>query len=445
MIERCLMSHELTLQEANEFRDNFEAQANNEVISRAARRSGILEASFNPNVSQQLNRVFSIELPVDKVTNQQQSGRCWEFASLNVLRHYFGKKYHVKNFEFSQVYNFFWDRIERANIYYDHMIRLADKPLDDREVQAYLAGTGYDGGEWAMAVALIKKYGVVPTYAMPESFNSNHTAALDDFLARKKRKDGLALRKLVQAGDLEKVEAARKQFLNEVYHVVATAFGQPPKTFDLEYYDDDKKYHLEKNLTPQQFLHEYLGDFDFDDYIAISNSPNYDYNKVYHDGYWDNVVGQDQVKFLNLPMENLTQAALAQLKDGEAVLFGNDVLKQMERKSGYLATNLYQTDELFNVDTEMTKAERLATGEGKASHAMTLVGVDEDRGEIRRWKVENSWGEENGEKGYFVMSHDWFEKYVYHVIVHKRYLTAEQVDLFLNGPVVDLKPWEMVG
>ena len=144
-------------------------------------------------------------------------------------------------------------------------------------------------------------------------------------------------------------------------------------------------------------------------------------------------------------MENLTQAALAQLKDGEAVLFGNDVLKQMERKSGYLATNLYQTDELFNVDTEMTKAERLATGEGKASHAMTLVGVDEDRGEIRRWKVENSWGEENGEKGYFVMSHDWFEKYVYHVIVHKRYLTAEQVDLFLNGPVVDLKPWEMVG
>ncbi|CCI84898.1 aminopeptidase C [Lactobacillus pasteurii DSM 23907 = CRBIP 24.76] len=438
------MVHEFTIQEAEEFRKNFEQEPANEAISRAARRSGILEASFNSKVSEKLNRVFSIELPVDQVTNQKHSGRCWEFSSLNVLRHHFGKKYHVKNFEFSQVYNFFWDKIERANIYYDHIIETADKPLDDREVAAYLAGTGYDGGEWAMAVALIKKYGVVPSYAMPESFNSDNTSAIDDFLARKKRKDGLVLRKLVQAGKMDEVEENRKKFLNEIYHIVATAFGQPPKVFDLEYRDDDKNYHLDKNLTPQQFLHKYLADFDFDDYVGISNSPNYEYEKVYHDGYWDNVVGKDQVKFLNLPMSELTKMAIEQLKDGEAVLFGNDVLKQMERKSGYLSTDLYKTDELFGVSTKMSKADRLATGEGGASHAMTLVGVDLDQGEVRQWKVENSWGSDNGEKGYFVMSHQWFEDYVYHVIVHKKYLTDSQRKL-LDGPVVDLKPWQMVG
>lgn len=431
-------------QEIADFSKDFNSSDKNKMASIAARRNGLLEASFNDRVSERLNHTFSIELDTDNVTNQKQSGRCWEFATLNVLRHYFGKKYNAKNFTFSQAYNFFWDKIERANAFYDAMIRLADKPINDREVQSWLEFAGEDGGLWGMAINLVKKYGVVPSYAMPESFNSNNTTALRDSLARKERKDAILLRKLANEGKKEELEAAKKKALNEVYRMVSVALGEPPKKFDLEYRDDDKKYHLEKNMTPRQFVEKYFKDFKFDDYVVLSNCPNHEFNKLYHMPLYDNVDGGDQIKFLNVPIEYLANAALAQLKDGDAVIFGNDVSKQMERKTGFMDTDLYKTDELFSVDTQMSKADRLATGEGFATHDMTLVGVDEDNGEIRKWKVENSWGDKMGHKGFYEMSQKWFEDYVYDVVVRKEYLTDEQVKL-AEGPAIDLKPWDNIG
>lgn len=431
-------------QELAEFSADFNLNKNNQVASRAARRNGLLEASFNARVSERLNHTFSIELDVDGVTDQKHSGRCWEFATLNVLRHYFGKKNKAKNFTFSQAYNFFWDKIERANAFYNAMIRLADKPLDDREVQSWLGFAGEDGGLWGMAINLVKKYGVVPSYAMPESFNSNNTTGLIDSLARKERKDALLLRKLANEGKKDELEIAKKQCLKEVYRIVAVSLGEPPKKFDLEFRDDDKKYHLDKDLTPRQFVQKYFKDFNFDDYVCISNCPNHEFNKLYHMPLYDNVEGGDQIKFLNVPIEYLSQAAIAQLKAGDAVIFGNDVLKQMERKTGYLDTELYKTDDLFNVNTQMSKADRLATGEGFATHDMTLVGVDEDNGEIRKWKVENSWGDKYGHKGFYTMSSKWFNDYVYDVVVRKEFLPEELVKL-AEGPAVDLKPWDNIG
>lgn len=435
------MTHELTVQELAQFSDNFNQSPKNAVIARAAQRSGILETSFNANVSAKLNRVFSTELPTDNVTNQLQSGRCWEFSTLNVIRHHFGQKYKVKNFTFSQAYNFFWDKIERANIFYDAMIRLADRPLDDREVQGYMNFAGHDGGQWAMAVSLVKKYGVVPSYAMPEPFDANHTSGLIDSLQRKEKKDALLLRDLAQKGLHEELEQARLTALNEVYQMVAIAIGEPPKTFDLEFRDDEKNYQLDKNLTPLTFVQKYLSDLNFDDYVCLANFPDHEYNQLYHIPLEDNVVGQYPVTFLNVPMEFLTAAAIAQLKAGEAVMFGNDVLKQMERKTGYLSEELYKTDDLLGVNTQMSKADRLRVGEAGATHAMTLVGVDEDQGEVRQWKVENSWGADRGDKGYYVMSQKWFEDYVYHVVVKKEFLTKEQVSL-AEGEYVDLPVWD---
>ena len=179
--------------------------------------------------------------------------------------------------------------------------------------------------------------------------------------------------------------------MSEVYRMTAIAVGEPPKRFDLEYRDDDKKYHLDKNLTPLEFLHKYLSDVDLNDYVVLTNAPDHEYNKLYGLPGEDNIQGAYRIKLLNVPMEYLTTASIAQLKDGEAVWFGNDVLRQMDRKTGYLDTELYKTDDLYGVDTQMSKADRLATGEGSATHDMTLVGVDEDNGEIRKWKVENSW------------------------------------------------------
>ena len=434
------MSHELTLQEIAEFSRDFNADPKNQVLARAAGRSGVLEASYNERVAGRLTRVFSTELDTDNVTNQKQSGRCWLFSTLNVLRHDFGAKHKAKNFTLSQAYNFFWDKIERANNFYEKIIETADKPLDDREVRAYLDFAGGDGGQWAMAVSLVKKYGVVPSYAMPESFNTNATSGFATALADKERKDALALRRLAQAGDKEGLEKARKQFLNEGYRMTAIAVGEPPKTFDLEYKDDDKNYHLEKNLTPVEFFNKYF-DVDLDDYVVLTNAPDHEYNTLYHLSSQENVDGGSPILFLNVPMEFLGQAAIAQLKDGEAVWFGNDVLRQMDRKTGYLDTELYQLDELFGINSQLTKAERLATGVGTVSHAMTLVGVDEDHGDIRQWKVENSWGDKIGAKGFFVMSQDWFNDYVYEVVVHKKYLTKDQQALLTSTPV-ELDPWD---
>lgn len=434
------MSHELTLQELAEFSANFNADPKNQVIARAAARSGVLEASYNERVADRLTRVFSTELPTDNVTNQKQSGRCWLFSTLNVLRHDFGAKHKAKNFTLSQSYNFFWDKLERANLFYEKVIETADKPLDDREVRSYFEFAGHDGGQWHMAISLVKKYGVVPSYVMPESFNTSATNGLASALADKERKDALALRRLAQAGDQEGLEKARKTFLNEIYRMVAIAVGEPPKTFDLEYRDDDKNYHLEKNLTPVSFFNKYF-DVDLDDYVVLTNAPDHEYGKLYHLGAEDNVEGGSPILFLNVPMEYLEQAAVAQLKDGEAVWFGNDVLRQMDRKTGYLDTDLYKLEDLFDVDLSLSKADRLATGAGEVSHAMTLVGVDEDKGDIRQWKVENSWGDKSGEKGFFVMSHNWFKEYVYEVVVHKKYLTKDQQELLYSTPV-ELAPWD---
>ncbi len=435
----------LSGQKIAEYSADFNANPKNQVASRAAKKVGLFDASYNDLVSEQLgNQTFSVELDIGDVTDQKRSGRCWEFSTLNVLRHYFGKKNKVKNFTFSQAYNFFWDKIERANAFYDSMIRLADKPIDDREVETWFNFAGQDGGLWQMAINLVKKYGVVPSYAMPENATSNNTSALIDSLARKERKDAILLRKLASEGKTEEVEKAKDQALKEVYRMAAVALGEPPKKFDLEFRDDDKKYHLEKDLTPQAFVDKYFKDFNFDDYVCLSNCPNHELDVLYHMPLYDNVEGGDEIKFLNVSIDYLKQAALAQLKSGDAVIFGNDVAKQSEQKSGYLDPNLYQVDSLMGVNTQMSKEDRLATGEGFATHDMTLVGCDEDNGEIRKWKVENSWGDKVGNKGFFTMSPQWFDEYVYDVVVRKEFLPASLVKL-AQGPAVDLKPWDNIG
>ena len=435
------MAHELTVQELEKFSAEFNKKPENKVVARAAQRSGVLEASYNDRVQGQLTRVFSTELDTNNVTNQKHSGRCWLFATLNVLRHAFGKKYKAKDFTFSQAYNFFWDKIERANMFYNRILDSADMPLDSRQVKSDLDFAGADGGQFQMAAALVEKYGVVPSYAMPETFNTNDTTGFATALGDKLKKDALVLRHLKQYGKDDEIKKTREKFLSEVYQMTAIAVGEPPKKFDLEYRDDDKKYHLEKDLTPLEFLHKYLGDVDFDDYVVLTNAPDHEYGKLYGLPAEDNVSGSLRIKLLNVPMEYLTAASIAQLKDGEAVWFGNDVLRQMDRKTGYLDTNLYKLDDLFGVDLKMSKADRLKTGVGEVSHAMTLVGVDEDNGEVRQWKVENSWGDKSGAKGYYVMNNEWFNDYVYEVVVHKKYLTDKQKEL-AEGPITDLPAWD---
>lgn len=422
------MTHELTLDEIAKFQQDYQQNKQNKIAELAVVNNGVQKASFNGEGIRDLNRTFSIEIPTDNVTDQKQSGRCWLFAALNVLRHKFAKQYHTKNFTFSQSYLFFWDRIERANIFFNHILETADKPVDDRTVHFYLQAPDTDGGQWHMAISLIRKYGLVPTYAQDESFTANNTAAFNQALNMKLREDGLVLRKLAQAGKNDEIEQKRQEYLSEIYRMAVIAFGQPVQKFDLEFKDDDGNYKLDQNITPLDFFHNYFED-DLDDYVVLFNAPDHQYDKLYAFPFEDNVEGGSPVRFLNTKIENLKEAAIKQLKDGETIWFGCDVGKQSDRQKGILAADLYETDTIFGIETKLNKKERLQTGASGSTHAMTFVGVDVVDGKPRQWKVENSWGTKVGDKGYFVMDDKWFDEYLFKVVVKKQYLPEKLVKI----------------
>lgn len=434
------MSHELSFDEIAKFAQDYQDSKQNKVAEMATVTNGVQKASFNSEKVRSLNRTFSIEIKTDQVTNQKQSGRCWLFAALNTLRHDFAKKYKAKNFVFSQSYLFFWDRLERANIFFDNILQTADQDLDNRTVHSYLRGPDTDGGQWAMAVSLIRKYGLVPDYAYDESFTANSTASFNTALNMKLREDGLILRKLARAGKTEEVESKRKKFLSEVYRMAVIAFGEPTKKFDLEFRNDDGDYVLDQDLSPLDFWHQYFDD-DLDDYVVLFNAPDHEMNKLYALPFEDNVVGGTPVHFLNTNIQNLKEAAIKQLKAGETIWFGCDVGKESDRQLGIMTKDLFQTDTLFDIKTQLNKKERLQTGASGSTHAMTLVGVDVVDGQPRQWKVENSWGEKVGKNGYFVMSDDWFDEYLFKVVVKKEFLSDELVKLW-NGEATPVEPWD---
>lgn len=435
------MAHELTQAQLAAFRDEFDNDQHVKPIQHATMRNGVLEASYNPEIAAKLNHTFSVEVPTGKVSNQKQSGRCWLFSLLNTLRHQFAVDYQVKDFELSQAYLYFWDKIERANIYYDNILRTADRPTDDREVAFYLSMPGDDGGQWAMAASLVAKYGVVPKEAMPETFNTDATAGFAEALNLKLRRDALVLRELknneATAGE---ITAQRQKMLQEVYRMTAIAVGEPPVQFDLEYRDDNQKYHLDQDLTPVAFFEKYFK-MKLNDYVVLTNAPDKAYNQAYRLASEENVVGGLPIVFTNMPIASLRRAAIAQLKAGETVWFGNDVGKQMNRKEGLLDPQLYQKDALFGVDLSLNKADRFRLGEAEVTHAMTLTGVDLINDTPSKWKVENSWGVKNGLDGYFVMSDDWFEDYTYEVVVQRQYLTDEEIAAADSEPVL-LPAWD---
>lgn len=423
-------------------------QENNKqtALQRSVVKNGITASA--ENVSAKVNNVpvFSVDVTTGKVSNQKQSGRCWMFAALNTFRHKMLNDFNLKEFELSQNHTFFWDKYEKANYFYENILATANEPLTSRKVSFLLQTPQQDGGQWDMIVSIFQKYGVVPKTVMPESSNSSNSRDLNNYLNKKLRKDAVALRQLVAEGKTaEDIQTAKEAMLEDIYRFLATSLGTPPETFDFEYRDEDKNYHIDRNLTPQSFYEKYVG-VDLDDYVSIINAPTADkpYNQSYTVEMLGNVVGGKEVKYLNVDMPTFKKLAIAQLEQGESVWFGCDVGQSSTRDTGIMALDAYDINDLFDIDFTMTKAERLDFGESLMTHAMVLTGVDLIDGESTKWKVENSWGEKVGTNGFFVMSDAWMDEYTYQIVVRKEFLTAEQLAAFEAEPTV-LAPWDPMG
>lgn len=437
---------EISKNTTEKFAEAYQQNNKQNALQRGVVKNGITASA--ETIQGHVNNVpvFSVDVTTGKVSNQKQSGRCWMFAALNTFRHKMLNAFNLKDFELSQNHTFFWDKYEKANYFYENVLATAQEPLSSRKVAFLLQTPQQDGGQWDMIVSIFQKYGVVPKAVMPESSNSSNSRDLNNYLNKKLRKDAGTLRQLVADGQSEAaIQEAKEGMLQEIYNFLATSLGTPPETFDFEYRDEEKNYHIDRGLTPQTFYDKYVG-VDLDDYVSIINAPTADkpYNKSYTVEMLGNVVGGKEVKYLNVDMETFKKLAIAQLEQGESVWFGCDVGQSSTRDSGIMALDAYDMNDLFDIDFTMTKAQRLDYGESLMTHAMVLTGVDIVDGKSTKWKVENSWGEKVGTNGIFVMSDEWMDEYTYQIVVRKEFLTAEQLAAFEAEPQV-LAPWDPMG
>ena len=427
-------------------RERFAAQPGQRTLAGAVRKSGISAVALNQDVLQTMQHTFSHMVKGGPITNQKQSGRCWMFAALNALRIPVMQNLGLEEFELSQAYQMFWDKFEKANYFLESILETLSDPVDGRLVAWLLSAPLNDGGQWDMFVNLVEKYGVVPKWVMPESHHSSESRGMNALLTAKLREDAARLRGLHAGGmELAALREEKERMLAEFYVALVTFLGEPPQSFDFEYRDKDDAFHREQGLTPLEFFRRHVG-MDLREYVSVINAPTADkpYGRTFTVKYLGNVKGGRDVLYLNVESEVLRQIAMAQLMDGEAVWFGCDVGKMQDRESGVLADRVYDYASVVGMPLQMTKAERLDYGESLMTHAMVFTGVNVVDGRPNRWRVENSWGTDNGQKGYFVMSDDWFDAYMYQVVVRRSHL-PEELQAALSQDPIALPPWDPMG
>jgi bleomycin hydrolase len=389
---------------------------------------------------------FSIHLDDWAVTNQKSSGRCWLFAGLNLLRVGAMKKMNLKNFEFSQNYPLFWDKLEKANYFLEAIIETAGLDIDDRTVNHLLSYPLSDGGQWNMFADLVEKYGLVPKAAMPETESSSNTGVMNGVLVSKLREGAKTLRDLRAKGaGAGELKSAKENILSVFYRILCIHLGHPPAKFDWQWKDSKNKFLRDENMTPPAFAKKYLA-VPVKEYVCLVHDPRpgSPYGRTYTVKYLGNVVGAGIVLYLNVEVEFIKETALRMLKAGEPVWFGCDVGKQMDRAAGLWDASLHDFENFYGTTFGLDKSARLLYGASRMSHAMLFTGVDIMKGKPRRWRVENSWGDAAGQKGFFTMNDSWFEQYTFEIAARMKYLPAKYKAALKLEPIV-LPPWDPMG
>ena len=440
------MSSNITPADLAGFREGYRADPMRQAMTRVLYTTDISKVICRPDDARKMVFKFSTDIKTMKSTNQKSSGRCWLFAATNVLREHIAKELNLEDFELSQSYMAFWDKFERCNYFFEAILETAGLPLNDRTVNFLLQGGLSDGGQWDMFTSLVRKYGVVPKDAMPETFQTSNTRGSNQYISKFMRKNALSLRKMAAGGaSREALEAEKKALLAKCFSFLSSCYGEPPETFDFEYVDKDKNFHRESGMTPLSFRDKYL-DGVWDDYVSLIHAPTADkpFDRLYTIKYLGNVAEDKGIRHVNITMEELKAAVLRQLQDGEVVWFGSDCGKFGDRDSRFWDDQSFDSLPATGLDVAMTKGEMLDCCDSAMNHAMCFTGVNigED-GKPNRWKIENSWGSEGLNEGYYMASDSWFDLLVYQAVVHKKYLGGKAAILDTDPIVLD--PWDPIG
>ena len=408
-------------------------------LANAIAANSIDNLAQNRNNAAELDTYFSVETPKQAITDQKSSGRCWMFSGMNVLKANFAKRTDSLRVEFSQAYLFFYDQLEKANLFLQGVIDTGKKPIDDQRVQFFFKNPINDGGTFCGVADLTEKYGLVPKQVMPESYSSDNTSKMARLISSRLREDGLILRKMVAEGKkAADIEKAKTEMLATVYRMLALTIGEPPTQFTYAHRNKDGKAVGEpKTYTPQEFFKEVVGDKLNGTFIMVMNDPRRPYYKTYEVELDRHTYDGHNWKYLNLPMDDIEQMAIASLKDGRKLYSSYDVGKMLDRKRGYGDTENFDYGSLMGTTFGMNKAERISTFDSGSTHAMTLTAVDLDaNGKAKKWKVENSWGASWGQQGCMIMSDRWFREYMFRLVVDKKYVSEELLKLNEQKPVM---------
>ena len=438
------MGKTITRKQVAELRKGFAANPSNKVAQNAVTNVQLPDLTLDRNLVQNMDSSFSTKLDDWKVTAQMKSGRCWLFATLNLFRVGAMKKMNLKNFEFSQAHIHFWDKFERANHLLEAMIETADRPVDDRTIHFLLSDPIGDGGQWNMAMNLIRKHGLVPKSAYPESNTSSATRWMNTELKNILRSSACEIRAILEGGGTEdEAREHKEKRIADVWKMLCIHLGTPPKTFDWQWRDKDDEFHRKGRMTPQQFAAEYV-DIEWEDYVCIVNDPRNEYYRTYTIDFLQNVAGGPPVVYLNVPSKEMKAVTQRLLEDGMPVWMGCDVGKEMDRKKGLWDADLFDVEGLYGVEYGMDKADRLRHNQTMMTHAMLFTGVDVVNGRVRRWRVENSWGADTGQKGYYTMNDSWYDQYMFEIAAPTSYLNEKMVAGLETEPVV-LPAWDPMG
>jgi bleomycin hydrolase len=438
------MTQALTQDQVQQLRKEFDADPRNRLMQNAVTRTPVADVALDRAVVTGIDHSVSHLLDDWKVTNQKKSGRCWLFAGLNLLRVHTARTLGVKDFEYSQSHLLFWDKLEKANYLFEAIIDTADRDVDDRTVAHLLSDPTGDGGQWNMFVSLVHKHGLVPKVVMPETDSSSNTGPMNAVLSTLLRQGARDLRALQPQG-AEAMRACKEQLLATIHRVLSIHLGTPPERFLWQWTDKDHGFHREGWMTPQEFAARYV-DLDLDDYVCVVHDPRAGSpaGRTFTVEYLGNVVGAPRVTYLNIDIDLLKSLTMATILDGEPVWFGCDVGKMINGDLGIWDARLYDYDGVYSTRLDLGKADRLLHRDAMMTHAMLFTGVDVVDGAPRRWRVENSWGDEKADKGFYTMNDSWFAEHVFEIAVRRDRLPQELQAALTDEPIV-LPAWDPMG